>query len=327
MYDYGLSTLSRYPVTLTDSFRVRGALMCRTGDGLFLLREFHGSAERLEKQQMLLEHLTEQGFRVDAFVRNDENALVTEGQDGRTYTLCRWYDGKECDPRLAGEIRRGTELLAGLHKSMQLPAQEPPFAKSLEDEYRRHNQELRKIRKFIYKKGPSGAFETAWISSVEMFLKKGEEALELLQNSGYQKLKQQAEEEGRICHGAYNQHQILISGNDIAAVNFSSWNYGIQISDLYDFMRKILEKHNWDPRLALDMLRAYHKIRPILWEEWENLRIRFTYPEKYWKLANFYYTRKKAWISEQSVEKLRKLIKQREAWENCIQRVFSTDPF
>lgn len=327
MYDYGLSTLSRYPVGVTDSYRVRGALLCRTGDGLFLLREFHGSADRLEKQQELLEHLTAQGFLVDVFVRNEEKELVTEGQDGLSYTLCRWYDGKECDPRSAGEIRRGAELLAGLHCSMQLAGEEKTVARSLEDEYRRHNQELRKIRKFMYKKGPSGAFESACLSSLDDFLKKGEEALGLLKESGYSRLKRQAEEEGRICHGDYNQHQILISGRETAAVNFCSWHYGIQISDLYCFMRKILEKHNWDPELALAMLTAYHRVRPISQEEWENLGIRFTYPEKFWKLADFYYTRKKTWIPEQSVEKLRKLIRQREAWEKCIHRVFSAYPF
>lgn len=327
MYDYGLSTLSRYPVTLVDSFRVRGALMCRTGNGLFLLREFRGSKVRLEKQQELLEHLREQGFCVDVFLRNEEGELVTEGQDGLSYTLCRWYEGKECDTRHETDICRGTGLLAGLHKAMRLPDEEAVLCRSLEDEYQRHNQELRKIRKFIYKKGAAGAFENAYLSSLEAFLKKGEEALELLRASDDQQLAQQAFSEGCICHGAYNQHQILISGTQTAAVNFQNWHYGLQMEDLYGFMRKILEKHSWNPDLACLMLRTYHGVRPISPGEWENLRIRFTYPEKYWKLADFYYSKKKAWISENTVEKLRKLIRQRSSWENCVCRVFAVYPF
>lgn len=46
------------------------------------------------------------------------------------------------------------------------------------------------------------------------------------------------------------------------------------------------------------ILLAYHEIRPLTQAEVENLRIRFAYPEKYWKLANYYYTHNKAWISE-----------------------------
>lgn len=38
------------------------------------------------------------------------------------------------------------------------------------------------------------------------------------------------------------------------------------------------------------------------------------YPEKYWKLANYYYTHNKAWISEKNLEKLEKLTAQHEKW-------------
>ena len=42
--------------------------------------------------------------------------------------------------------------------------------------------------------------------------------------------------------------------------------------------------------------------KPITKDEWEYLRIRFIYPEKYWKLSNYYYTHNKAWISEKNTE-------------------------
>ena len=59
------------------------------------------------------------------------------------------------------------------------------------------------------------------------------------------------------------------------------------------------------------MLEQYDKIRPISSEEWENLQIRFTYPEKYWKLANYYFSHNKAWISGKNTEKLEKVIAQK----------------
>ena len=77
---------------------------------------------------------------------------------------------------------------------------------------------------------------------------------------------------------------------------------------------KILEKYNWDVFLARRMLEQYDKIRPISSEEWENLQIRFTYPEKYWKLANYYFSHNKAWISGKNTEKLEKVIAQKKIW-------------
>lgn len=46
------------------------------------------------------------------------------------------------------------------------------------------------------------------------------------------------------------------------------------------------------------MLNKYQEVKALSKEELENLSIRFAYPEKYWKLANYYYTHNKAWISE-----------------------------
>ena len=54
--------------------------------------------------------------------------------------------------------------------------------------------------------------------------------------------------------------------------NFGHFSFDVQISDLYCFMRKILEKYNWDVFLARRMLEQYDKIRPISSEEWENLK-------------------------------------------------------
>ena len=54
--------------------------------------------------------------------------------------------------------------------------------------------------------------------------------------------------------------------------NFGHFSFDVQISDLYCFMRKILEKYNWDVFLARRMLEQYDKIRPISSEEWETCK-------------------------------------------------------
>ena len=106
-----------------------------------------------------------------------------------------------------------------------------------------------------------------------------------------------------------------------AVVNFEQWNYDVPVSDLYQFMRKILEKHNWDLDIGRQMLDAYDAVRPLSQEELENLRIRFFYPEKYWKLSNYYYTHSKVWISQKNLEKLEKLIEQYDKWRRFAENL------
>ena len=68
--------------------------------------------------------------------------------------------------------------------------------------------------------------------------------------------------------------------------NFGHFSFDVQISDLYCFMRKILEKYNWDVFLARRMLEQYDKIRPISSEEWETIFVRFFSDESRFPLVS-----------------------------------------
>ena len=69
LYDYGLGTLAQYELTADRSARTRGALLCYTSRGFLILREFHGSEKKLEKQQELLLLHLRLCFRFHWFVR------------------------------------------------------------------------------------------------------------------------------------------------------------------------------------------------------------------------------------------------------------------
>ena len=322
MYDYGLSVLEQYGLTASFSGRVRGALLCRTEKGPVILREFHGSEKKLSMQQQLLEKMKEQNCLVDAYLRNREGVLVSRDKDSVPYTAQIWFEGRECDTRSENDILKSIRTLAQIHKIMQLPVEMDYAGRNLQEEYIRHNQEMKKIRRFIRKKGAVNSFEKDYLKSVEWFLQKGEEAAAMLETTDYKNLRQQSLQSGSICHGEYNQHNVLMLKPGTAVTNFEHWGFDVQISDLYRFMRKILEKYNWDVRFGKEMLKAYHEIKPVSREEWINLKIRFSYPEKYWKLANYYYTHRKTWISVKNTEKLQNLIRQREAWKRYCASFF-----
>ncbi|MFR8351809.1 MAG: hypothetical protein ACLVB1_03070 [Blautia obeum] len=61
--------------------------------------------------------------------------------------------------------------------------------RSLREEYLRHNQELRKIRKFIRNKGASNVFEKNYLASVEQFLERAQYAVKLLDETDYDDLR------------------------------------------------------------------------------------------------------------------------------------------
>ena len=60
-----------------------------------------------------------------------------------------------------------------------------------------------------------------------------------------------------ICHGDFNQHNIVFRSEYAAVISFDNICYDVQIGDLARFMRKILEKNNWNMGLGMEMIRAY----------------------------------------------------------------------
>lgn len=323
MYDYGLSVMPQYGLNVQNSYRGRGALICQTQEGLYILRPFCGSVKRLERQCRLLTMLYEEhGVRVDVPLYNLEGNLVSTDEQETSYVLRRWYEGKECDTRSREEVLCSVASLARLHLVMKMSGLEECPQEPLEQEYLRHNRELRKIRKFIRGKKVSSPFERQYLNSVEEFLEWADEAAQCLKQSSYEQLRQEGMRQGLICHGEFNQHHVLFHDSGIAITGFDKWKYDLQVADLYCFMRKILEKAGWDVRLGEKMLETYDREKTLSAQEYEHLKIRFSYPEKYWKLANYYYAHNKAWIAEKNVEKLQNVLHQKKVWREFVREIF-----
>lgn len=316
MNEKGINVLEEYDLEIGSIRRGRGVLLVETNQGMKKLVEFKGTQTHVELQNTVQEKLyTDAGIVTDRFVKNQTGALVTQDKDTKKYVLKNHIEGTECDIKNAQEIAQMARNLAKIHKFMQgrecteLSAElQNPDALRLE--FEKHNKELRKIRRYIRNRSRISVFETKFLKEFEAFYREGEEALEKLNNSAYQLLNQRSLNNGCICHGDYNYHNVIFEKNKISTVNFEKCHVGIQMEDLYDFMRKILEKNNWDKGIGKKILTEYSNVREISSEEYENLYIRLLYPEKFWKLANQYFNSNKAWISGKTIEKLETVVMQ-----------------
>ena len=119
-------------------------------------------------------------------------------------------------------------------------------------EYRRHNRELLKLRKFIRNLTVKGRFEYAFLGCFDQMYQWCQAAAEELAASGCQKLARESRRRGCLIHGEYNYHNILIlpgeakgrnAGNRLAVTGFEKFRQDIQVEDLYYFLRKVMEKH------------------------------------------------------------------------------------
>lgn len=324
MNDRGLKVLEQYDLKVAATRRGRGSYICETDKGKKLLTEFSGSAKRLAFQNKVLALLKENGVsNVDYILENMEGNLVSYDRDENGYVVKDWFEGKEFDTKNEEDIAIAIKNLAMIHKVMRMEGTDEDMVYQggdLAAELERHNQELKKVRAFMRSRRGKNAFESKFLESFPVFFEQAEDSVRRIKESSYEKLRQESLKKGQLVHGSYNQHQILIGRDGVATTNFDKCRYDIPVTDLYQFLRKILEKQDWNIALGMKMLGEYGSVRRISDMEMEHLMLRLYYPEKFWKLANQYYNMNKAWIPQKNVEKLDILMKQQDQ-RNCFLKI------
>ena len=296
--------LEQYDVKVLSTFRSRGTFQCETEQGLALLKEYHGSLQKLALEYEWKEKLANAGFlTTDRYFLTKEESLVTYDRYRTPFVLKHYFKGRECDSR---------NLSAFLHK-VSSSIEEIPF-ENLKTEttshlFERKNRELRSIRKFIGKVRGKNDFELLYMDCFDSFYKEASHALAHL-------LKAEADladTDCGMCHGAYHYHNVLILPDySVATVNFESLCYQPYLLDLYLFLRKTLEKNHYDYAFFETGISGYSIYRHLTEKDFLFLYLLFLYPEKFWKISNQYYNHRKSWIPPRTLEKLQKVLAQNE---------------
>lgn len=240
------------------------------------------------------------------------------------YVVRKWFPGEEGNFRSPEFLKRAALSLGRLHNRMarlEIPEELAIFHPSmaLVENWKKHNRELKRIRRYILDKKKKNEFEVLFLSMQEGYFEAAQKACELLETGSCRTLFLEAEKKRLLCHGNYNYHNLIDSRQGLATVCFGNTGIGVPVFDLYQMMRKLLEKNHWDRGLAVDVLREYEKQRKLMPEEKELLYLMLLYPEKFWKVSNHYYNSRKSWINRIDIAKLEELGRQQGKREETLE--------
>lgn len=329
MNDHALEVLEQYDLEVYRTWKGRSVYYADTSEGVHLLKEHRSSEERMEKLWQLLKEMEKvQFFKTDLPVRTKEGQFLVKDSEETSYILKKWREGRECDPRSELDVCRSLEGLGIFHDQAQgiwefesLEQRKKYEGTSLVEEMEKRTRELKKVQSFIRKKQKKSSFESAYLEVIPGFLQQAYEITSKMKESGYDTFRQQAFLEGRICHGEYMQHNVLLDRSKLILTNFEHAHLDVQCMDIALFLRKIMEKQGWRISQGEKFLRAYEFICPLKDAERQILALRLLYPEKLWKLANHYYHTSKAWIPAKNLEKLKTFASQQKEREKFVQKV------
>ncbi len=359
MEDRSQEALKRYRLKIYNIYKARGAFLLETDCGLKLYKSFEGSKNRALFEDKVKQHLFLNGYpNTDLFVRTIEDEILSEDSAGCQYIMKSWFWGEECNLKELSQIETAAANLGRLHsvlKGVEFTAEqmEHNISSDLMDTFDKRNRELKRVKSYIREKKQKNEFELLYLNYYDDFYEQGVVAAKKLSKTNYKELLQESIKEGAVCHGNYTYHNIIMlknkvdtlsknfvppgwvnkqslsvadlggASNPIATTNFEKSYIGLQICDLYQFIRKVMEKNDWDIMYGSNIIEAYDRVKSISKEEMNILYLLLLYPEKFWKITNFYYNGKKSWISGRNTQKLNTIGEQNEKKQMFLEKLES----
>lgn len=325
MNEKALGVLEQYGLETIKSVRARGGIIVTTRDGIKLLYECNKSEGYYERESKITNSLEAAGFKyIDTYVQTLDGGLFAQDAQGRRYILKNWFDGRECDVKSVNDIIEAVRQLAKLHMKFDEMEKCEEILRynntsDLRMKFDKHTKEMRMVGNYLKSKKNKNDFEMLIRKSLVPFHEEALKAIELLEETDYGSRLEKARTSLELCHGNYNYHNVLLSDRGNAVINFDHCCVDCRITDLYQFMRKLLEKNDWDIKLGHMALEAYNSVYAIDETDRKILKVNFVYPEKFWKIINFYHSSNKSWIPRKSMEKLESVIAQNGMRQNFVQ--------
>lgn len=313
MNEKQMEIVEQYDVVVKESFRSRGCLHLDTDQGLLMVMPYSGSPLRLACELELQKMLEAEGFtNLDLIFPNKEDSFISYDKYRTPFIVKRAFEGRECSLKEEKDMERACRNLARLHRTLRkFPDYrvENRNTPSIPEMLWARKLELKRIRNYIKKSGRRSEFELTFTSCYGEFYGEAEQVVELA--------RKQPEELWKrgygICHGAYHQHNILMTPEGVATLNLGQFHFNQQILDLYNLMRKALEKNQFQRRMFEAALKGYEDEIRLEKEDLRLLWLLLSFPEKFWKISNQYYNSKKCWMPPKNLEKLKKTMDQNES--------------
>ena len=304
-----------YGLRFRGGTRTRTGLICRTDQGLRELKKPRGSVESLRLAFDVKERLRENGFQnITRFYEAAEGEPFYR-YEGVLYTLEDVMPAEVLQEEDAAAFIRGAETLGKMHRAARgLQSQAAKWdGERLPGLYGKRQTELAKIRRRNDKRRNYDAIDLLLIQYYDTFMERTKEAEELLEKGGYGAAVNRAEREGAFCHNAYKGEALRVGERDEVFVgSFDKCICELPLADLASYLRRYLKKTEGTAAGVCAMLEGYGKYVPLSADDLTILQGMLIYPEKFLRLVNEYYNRRRACVSPAMQERLAAAAKEEE---------------
>lgn len=329
MEDRRMEVLTQYDLNIKHCGNLKGALVLETDCGRKVLRPSRSGEQRLEFEDAVKQYIKKTGeLCVDTVCRTREGKLFSENSYGDRFCVRDWYYGEECSLKQEEHCFTAVDTLnrfQSLTTDFPLTEEYKLYEKyPLTEQFAKRTRELKRVRGYIREKKQKSDFEVYYLKLCDGYYEQALAAEAFYRetlftgnrvtggdtpSAGSASLASQTEaEQAKLIHGNFSYHSLLtdcpLGADCFVLTSFDKSGFGQQISDFYYLLRKTMEKNDWECALGLSMIQRYLCQKKNPDRELKLLKAQLLFPEKFWKITNYYYNNRKTWIPEKNIKKM-----------------------
>ncbi len=316
MFNREINLLEQYGLHVEKTGRGRGGTIYYCREGIYLLKPYPASEKRGEILWRILSDWEKEGWETDSFLRNKEDKILVMDGYQNIFVFRKWFDGAESDVMKEEDVLSGVEKLVEFQKLVEnysVPEECTFFPpKTTGEQMLKHTRELKYVYNYIVSKKHKTEFEERLRQVYEQCYADGKKAVSCLEGVDESKCKYQ------ICHKDYTHHNLIITDSKIRVVSYDNMMPDCRISDFAQYLRKVMEKHDWDIGLGEKMINLYIQEAQVSHEEKRDLYARMVYPMRFWKIVNHYSNSRKTRVNLRDQEKLDNFLEQEESRQQFL---------
>lgn len=272
-----------------------------------------------------MKYLTEKGF--------EKIPQIIKTQNGNDYIcvgnyyayLTDWIRSRQCNFDNPLDISMASVKLAELHKKSEgftiTTEMEPRVGwfKWVET-FNTRRDEMSDFKSRINKKAFKSEFDCIYLENVENEKNRARiSSLDLINSEYFNKMSVEITKNG-FCHHDYAHHNLLIQDNGIA--NVIDFDYCILDTHLHDLASLLIRKMKngkWDLGSANLILEAYDSCYKLVQSDIPIMAALMEFPQDFWQVGIQYYWEKQKWGEEFFINKLNKIIEDRDERQEFIE--------
>lgn len=296
-----------YGLRFYSGTRTRTGLVCKTDKGLRELKKARERMNNIRYAHDVKECLYRNGFTVISRFYNTMDGQPCFAKDGTLYVLEELLPSTPLDEGGKDSFVKGAETLGKMHHCAK--GLESSFIQwdkeRLPGQFSKRRVELAKIKRRIQRQGGYDAIDLLVMDNFNTYMEQTIQAEEFLQKAQYKDLADRAEKEGAFCHHSYKGENLRMGEDGRLYVGgFEGCNSDIPLLDLAAYLKRYMKKTDGDKDGVIHMLEAYQKNSPLEEREKILLQALTVYPEKFLRLVNEYYNKRRACVSPAMQERL-----------------------